>query len=85
MPMPPHLEACWREHPERWSQRQRHAHGFPAEGNLGQRIDWFRRQFLKLADKASSTKERVEFLKLAFLGGTEGRMHGSNLIAGVHN
>ena len=71
--MPAHLEAWWREHPERWSQRQRHAHGFPAEGSLGQQIDWFRRQFLKLADKASSTKERGEFLKLAFMATLKGR------------
>jgi hypothetical protein len=65
--MPAHLKAWWREHPERWSQRPRHAQGFPADGSLGQQIDWFRRQFLKLADKASSTKERGEFLKLAFM------------------
>jgi hypothetical protein len=51
MPMPAHLKAWWREHPERWSQRHRHAHGFPAEGSLGQQIDWFQRQFLRLAEK----------------------------------
>jgi hypothetical protein len=72
MPMPAHLEAWWREHPERWSQRHRHAHGFPADGTTGQQIDWFRRQFLKLADKASSTKERGEFLKLAFMATLKG-------------
>jgi hypothetical protein len=70
--MPAHLEAWWREHPERWSQRPRHAHGFPADGSLGQQIDWFRHQFLKLADKASSTKERGEFLKLAFMATLKG-------------
>jgi hypothetical protein len=76
MPMPAHLEAWWREHPERWSQRQRHGHGFPAEGSLGQQIDWFRRQFLKLADKASSTKERGEFLRLAFMATLKGENAG---------
>jgi hypothetical protein len=72
MAMPAHLEAWWREHPERWSQRPRHAHGFPADGTTGQQIDWFRRQFLKLADKASSTKERGDFLKLAFMATLKG-------------
>jgi hypothetical protein len=76
MAMPAHLEAWWREHPERWKQRHRHAHGFPADGTTGQQIDWFRRQFLKLADKVSSTNDRREavklkhqgeFLKLAFM------------------
>jgi hypothetical protein len=70
--MPAHLEAWWREHPERWSQRHRHAHGFPVEASLGQQIDWFRRQFLRLADKASSTKERGEWLKLAFMATLKG-------------
>ena len=70
--MPAHLEAWWRAHPERWSQRPRHAHGFPADGSVGQQIDWFRRQFLKLADKASSTKERGDFLKLAFMSTLKG-------------
>jgi hypothetical protein len=70
--MPAHLEAWWREHPERWSERPRHAHGFPADGTTGQQIDWFRRQFLKLADKASSTKERGDFLKLAFMATLKG-------------
>ena len=65
--MPAHLAAWWREHPERWSQRHRHSHGFPADGTQGQQIDWFRRRFLKLADKASSTKERGDLLKLAFM------------------
>jgi hypothetical protein len=81
MAMPAHLEAWWREHPERWSQRQRHAHGFPASGTLGQQIDWFRRRFLKLADKVSSTNDRrealklkhqAEFLKLAFMATLKG-------------
>jgi hypothetical protein len=45
---------------------------FPADGSLGQQIDWFRHQFLKLADKASSTKERGEFLKLAFMATLKG-------------
>ena len=70
--MPAHLEAWWREHPERWGQRHRHTHGFPADGTTGQQIDWFRRQFLKLADKASSTKEQGEFLKLAFMATLKG-------------
>jgi hypothetical protein len=35
-------------------------------------IDWFQRQFLKLADKATSTKERGEFLKLAFMATLKG-------------
>jgi hypothetical protein len=70
--MPAHLEAWWREHPERWSQRPRHARGFPADGSLGQRIDWFRRQFPKLADKASSIRERGDFLKLAFMATLRG-------------
>jgi hypothetical protein len=70
--MPAHLEAWCREHPERRSERPRHAHGFPADGSLGQQIDWFRHQFLKLADKASSTKERGEFLKLAFMATLKG-------------
>ena len=39
---------------------------------MGQQIDWFRRQFLKLADKASGTKERSEFLKLAFMATLKG-------------
>ena len=72
MAMPAHLEAWCREHPERRSERPRHAHGFPADGSLGQQIDWFRHQFLKLADKASSTKERGEFLKLAFMATLKG-------------
>jgi len=72
MGMPPHLEAWWRQHPERWSQRPRHAHGFPADGSQGQQIDWFRRRFLKLADKASSIKEEGEFLKLAFMATLKG-------------
>ena len=76
MAMPSHLEAWWCELPERWSQRHRHSHGFPADGTQGQQIDWFRRQFLKLAEKASSTNDRrqalklkhqSEFLKLAFM------------------
>jgi hypothetical protein len=67
MAMPAHLEAWWREHPERWSQRHRHHRGFPADGSLHKQIDWFRRQFLKLAEKASTTKELGEFLKLAFM------------------
>src|SRR6516165_1347300 len=66
MPMPAHLEAWWQEHPERWSRRHRYYHRFPADGSFGKQIDWFRRQFLKLADKASSPKERGEFLKLTF-------------------
>jgi hypothetical protein len=65
--MPEHLEAWWRAHPERWSQRPRISRGFPADGTQGQQIDWFRRRFLKLADKASSTKERGDLLKLAFM------------------
>jgi hypothetical protein len=70
--MPAHLEVWWREHPERWGQRHRHSRGFPANGTQGQQIDWFRRQFLRLADKASSTKERGEFLKLAFMATLKG-------------
>jgi hypothetical protein len=58
--------------PERWSQRPRHAHGFPADGTTWQQIDWFRRQFLKLADKASRTKERGDFLRLAFMATLKG-------------
>jgi hypothetical protein len=58
MAMPALLEEWWREHPERWSQRHRHARGFPAEGSLEQQIDWFRRRFLKLADEASSIKDQ---------------------------
>ena len=76
--MPAQLEAWWREYPERWSQRQRHAHGFPAEGSRGQQIDWFRRQFLRLADKASSTKEQGEFLKLAFMATLKGENAGGS-------
>jgi hypothetical protein len=72
MAMPAHLEAWWKAHPERWSQRARHASGFPADGSLGQQIDWFRRHFLKLADKASSTKERGDFLRLAFMATLKG-------------
>jgi hypothetical protein len=72
MAMPAHLEAWWREHPERRSQRHRHSRGFPTGGSLGQQIDWFRRPFLRLADKASSTKERGEFLKLAFMATLKG-------------
>jgi hypothetical protein len=72
MAMPAHLEAWWREHPERWSQRPRHAHGFPADGTTGQQIDWFRRRFLKLAEKASNIKEQGEFLKLAFMATLKG-------------
>ena len=66
--MPAHLEAWWREHPERWSQRPKHSHGFPADGTQGEQIDWFRRQFLKLADKVSSTDNRREALKLKHQG-----------------
>jgi hypothetical protein len=77
--MPAHLEAWWREHPERWSQRHRHARGFPADGSLGEQIDWFRRRFLKLADKSSSIKEQGEFLKLAFMATLKGEgMRGSD-------
>jgi hypothetical protein len=72
MALPAQLEAWWREHPERWSQRHRHAHGFPAAGTRGRQIDWFRRQFLKLADKASSTKKRGDFLRLAFMATLKG-------------
>jgi hypothetical protein len=81
MAMPAHLEAWWREHPERWSERPRHAHGFPADGTTGRQIDWFRRQFLKLADKVGSTEDRRdalklkhqgEFLKLAFMATLKG-------------
>ena len=80
--MPAHLEAWWCEHPERWCQRHRHSHGFPADGTQGQQIDWFRRQFLKLADKVSSTNDRREalklkhqgeFLKLAFMATLKGQ------------
>jgi hypothetical protein len=48
---------------------------------MGQQIDWFRRQFLKLADKVSSTNDRRgalklkhqgEFLKLAFMATLKG-------------
>jgi hypothetical protein len=39
---------------------------------MGQQIDWFRRRFLRLADKAASTKERGEFLKLAFMATLKG-------------
>jgi hypothetical protein len=35
-----------------------------ADGTHGQQIDWFQRQFLKLAEKASSTNDRREALKL---------------------
>jgi hypothetical protein len=45
---------------------------FPADGGLSKQIDWFRQQFLKIADKASSTKERGEFLKLAFMATLKG-------------
>jgi hypothetical protein len=72
MAMPAHLEAWWREHPEHWRQRHRHSHGFPADGSLSKQIDWFKQQFLKLADKASTTKERGEFLKLAFMATLKG-------------
>jgi hypothetical protein len=75
--MPAHLEAWWREHPERWSQRHRHCHGFPADGTRGEQTDWFRRQFLKLAKNASSNKERGEFLKLAFMATLKGENAGS--------
>ena len=78
MPMPAHLEAWWREHPKRWSQRRRHAHGFPAEGSRGQQIDWFRRQFLKLADKALSAKERGDWLKMAFMATLKGEDKSSD-------
>jgi hypothetical protein len=62
-----HLEAWWREHPERWHQRPRYQHRFPADGSLRKQVQWFCREFLKLADKAKSTKERGEFLRLAFM------------------
>ena len=70
--MPAHLEAWWREHPERWNQRHRHYHGFPADGTLREQTDWYRQQFLKLADKASSTRERGKYLKLAFMATLKG-------------
>jgi hypothetical protein len=78
MAMPAHLEEWWRQHPERWSQRHRHYRGFPADGPLNKQIDWFRRQFLKLADKASTTKERGEFLKLAFMATLKGEGTGAS-------
>jgi len=76
--MPAHLEAWWQEHPERWSRRHRYYHRFPADGSFGKQIDWFRRQFLKLADKASSPKERGEFLKLAFTATLKGGDAGNS-------
>ena len=78
MAMPAHLEAWWREHPERWSQRPRYQHRFPANGSVRDQVQWFSREFLKLADRASSTKERGEFLKLAFTAVLKGENAGSS-------
>ena len=78
MPMPAHLEAWWREHPERRSQRYRHYRGFPADGTQSEQIQWFQRQFLRLADMASTTKERGEFLRLAFMATLKAEASGAS-------
>jgi hypothetical protein len=70
--MPAHLAAWWRAHPERWRQRPRYQHRFPTDGSLRKQVQWFCREFLKLADKASSTKERGDFLRLAFMATLKG-------------
>jgi hypothetical protein len=71
MAMPAHLQA-WPKHIPS-AGVSRYVHGFQADGTLeAQQIDWFRRQFLKLADKASSTKEPRDFLRLAFMATLKG-------------
>jgi hypothetical protein len=85
--MPAQLEAYWRAHPERWTQRPRHYHGFPAKGTQRERIDWFRGEFLKLAEEVLRTKnpgeiqrlkQRGEFLKLAFTATLKGENAGGS-------
>lgn len=68
MAMPPWLEQWWKEHPERYGQRHRYVHRFPADGTLREQVDWFRLQFLKLADKASSDKERGQLSEARLQG-----------------
>jgi hypothetical protein len=65
MAMPAHLEAWWQEHPEKWKQRHHYSQRFPENGSRDEQLDWFRRLYLKKADKASNPKERDEYLKLA--------------------
>jgi hypothetical protein len=65
MPMPPQLAEWWRANPHRWKERRPRSARFPDEGSRSQQFAWFQRQFLKLADEASSPKERAGFLKLA--------------------
>jgi hypothetical protein len=49
----------------------------PTDRSIG-RLIGFRRQFLKLADKASTTKERGEFLRLAFMATLKGEGTGAS-------
>ena len=80
-PQPVWLAKWWKEHPERYGQRDRRPRlyrGFPAHGTLRAQVAWFRQQFLKLADKASSDKERGNYLKLAFMATLKGDPTGAS-------
>ena len=66
MPRPAALQKYWDEHPETAAKLGRPSLKYPHRGSVEDQADWFKRQFLKLADAESDPKEKAALLKLAF-------------------
>jgi hypothetical protein len=65
MPMPKQLADFWAKHPERWKQRRHYRKRPQTNSSLRERWQWYRDEFLRLAERAPSAKEHGRFLKYA--------------------